>query len=971
MVKKSEPMKNCYCNKCPGIRQMLSAVLLVIAGMMELTAQVPAFPGAEGFGKYTTGGRGGAVYEVTNLNNSGPGSLRDAVSQSNRTVVFRVSGDIELQSELVIRGDNLTIAGQTAPGDGICVRDYPTKIDGNNIIVRYMRFRLGDRYGLGSDALDINDQHDIVVDHCTMSWGVDECFSAYGNTRVTIQWCIIGEGLNLRGHSMGGLWGGYTTYHHNLIHSNNTRHPKYAYTYDEDITDSRNNVIYNWGYNSAYTSPTGRVNLVNNYYKAGPATGSGVLNRIVQAEPTKRMHITGNYVAGFPEITADNWNGGVDPLNGGLPVRYDTPFPVPNPLPDQSAEDACREIVAHAGASFPSRDDADNRAIRNLLDSTGNILMRQDDAGGFPRLHSLPAPADTDQDGMPDDYENGMGLNPGDETDRNGDLNGNGYTNLEDYINGLPGIPTSMPPPGFVHAEAVAENRVELSWYDLNGGEAGFLMERSTDSILFEPLEITAPDSGFYLDESVEPLTTYYYRISSFNDTAQSRWAYTDGTTTFAAGEKPEQALMVAPTDNREEIPVTGTLLQWEKGDYTLTFNVYLGAGQGSLELVDSATTATDFFTGALDFGAEYYWRIDAGNANGITPGEVWKFTTLEAAEPELVLYWPFLETEGIIVYDSSGNHNDGTLQDVPRLIRTEGPFDRAIDLSNSGPTGHIEVPDNLGISFDENPFSISFWMRISSVSDSSIYLFHKGSFVATAGTERNGKWFGLEMRGGSFRFSVDDNDTKSVAGSSTSSFVTGDWVHVVVIRDVYKGRLYLYRNGAVSAVFPDNTGSIQQDMPLIIGNSDHMYPQYYGGNSDENSPYRGELAEFVICRHPLSPEEIEQLYLYNRIPTLSPGVGKSDRPLVSGLNVYPNPFGENLCVEFISGAQNQVLMEILDMDGKVVYERMHAVVPNALNRIYWNGMTAQGADASGRMFILVMRDMEGNRTGHRLIVGH
>ena len=173
---------------------------------------------------------------------------------------------------------------------------------------------------------------------------------------------------------MGGLWGGYTTYHHNLIHTNNTRHPKYAYTYDEDITDSRNNVIYNWGYNSAYTSPTGRVNLANNYYKAGPATDGGIKDRIVQGEPTKRMYIAGNYVAGFPAVTADNWLG-VDPLNGGVPIRYDVPFTVPVPLPEQSALEAYAEIVQHAGASFPKRDDADNRAIKNLIDSTGFILI--------------------------------------------------------------------------------------------------------------------------------------------------------------------------------------------------------------------------------------------------------------------------------------------------------------------------------------------------------------------------------------------------------------------------------------------------------------------------------------------------------------------------------------------------------------------------------------------------------------------
>ena len=173
-----------------SIPKLLLAGLLLFGGGIEcIRGQLPAFPDAEGYGKYTSGGRGGTVYEVTNLNDAGPGSLRDAVSQPNRTVVFRVSGDIELESALFIRSSNITIAGQTAPGDGICVRDYPTIIrTADNIIVRYMRFRLGDRYGLKSDALDIdNESQNVILDHCTMSWGGDECFTAYGNINITVQ----------------------------------------------------------------------------------------------------------------------------------------------------------------------------------------------------------------------------------------------------------------------------------------------------------------------------------------------------------------------------------------------------------------------------------------------------------------------------------------------------------------------------------------------------------------------------------------------------------------------------------------------------------------------------------------------------------------------------------------------------------------------------------------------------------------
>ncbi len=951
-----------------------SIIIFLLAGFQLIQAQTPAFPGAEGYGKYASGGREGSVYEVTNLNDSGPGSLRDAVSQSNRTVVFRVSGDIELKSALFFGGNNITVAGQTAPGDGICVRDYPTIVSREssprkNIIIRYVRFRLGDRYGLSSDALNINDGQNIILDHCTMSWGGDECFSAYGNQNITVQYCIIGEGLNYKGHSMGGLWGGYTTYHHNLIHTNGSRHPKYAYTYDEDITDSRNNVIYNWGYQSAYTSPTGRVNLVNNYYKAGPATGSGVRDRIVQGEPTKRMYITGNYVAGYPGVTADNWNGGVDPLNGGIPIRYDVPFTVPNPLPEQSAQDAYLEIVSHAGASFPTRDDADLRAIKNLIDSTGFILTRQSDAGGFPKLYSLPPPTDSDHDGMPDDYETAEGLNPNDAADRNGDKNGNGYTNLEDYLNGLPLGPAGMPKPGFVTADPRSEYRINLDWFDLNTDEKGFIIERSVDSSGFAVLDTVAAGITAYIDSLVTPSTKYYYRIKSYKDSEESVYAYSDGAETFPAGSKPVQAVMTSPQDDQTEISITGATLSWEQGNYALAFNVYLGESEASLEIVDSATTVTTYHTGSLEFGTDYYWRIDALNENGITAGEVWKFTTVSEAVPELVLYWPFKEEDGIIVYDSTENGNNGTLMNVDNLLRGEGPFDRSISLANVGPQGHIQVPDNPTISFDDNPFSIAFWMRLDQVSDSSVYIFHKGSFNSISGTERNGKWFGLEMRRGIFRFAVDDNDHKTELGSTTPTFVTGEWVHVVIIRNVFTKIMRLYKNGGLVSTATDNTGGISQSLPLVIGNSDHMYPEHYGGDIDENSPYRGELAEFIICRHPLSKEEIELLYNYNRIPTLATSVPDITPAPVSDLSAYPNPFSEEICLDFRNGFQNHVFVEIYDVNGRLVRSMKRSVIPDSRNRLYWDGKTDGGISAGRGLYLVILRDRSGIRTGKTLVI--
>ena len=502
---------------------------LFISTLSSHSQQV-AFPGAEGFGAYATGGRGGSVYEVTNLNNSGAGSLRDAVSQGHRTVVFRVSGDIELHSALKIAG-NITIAGQTAPGDGICVRDYPTIVDGYNVIIRYMRFRLGDKHGLKSDAFNINAEKNVILDHCSISWGGDECASWYGNENVTIQWCIIGEGLDYLGHSMGGLWGGQSTYHHNLIHTCGSRHPKFAYTYDGDITDHRNNVIYNWDYESAYCSPTGRVNIVANYYKSGPATNVSVKSRIVYSEySTKRLHVADNYVVGYPGITADNWSGGVH----GQYIRHDDAFPAPV-ISQQDAETAYQLVLDRAGASIV-RDSVDVRVINNVMNNTGQIIDRPSDVGGWPVLVSLDPPVDTDHDGMPDAYETENQLDMNNPDDRNDDANNDGFTNLEDYLNSLVpydyealGGDTILPvAPSNLATTTFSGNQIDLTWTDNADNERGFRIQYSSDhwQTYNEKTVALANITGNSIT-GLEGTIRYEFRVAAYNTTGNSGFSNT------------------------------------------------------------------------------------------------------------------------------------------------------------------------------------------------------------------------------------------------------------------------------------------------------------------------------------------------------------------------------------------------------------------------------------------------------------
>ncbi|RAJ88033.1 hypothetical protein CLV59_101798 [Chitinophaga dinghuensis] len=431
-------------------QMMMTGCLL--AGVVH--AQQQAFPGAEGFGKFATGGRNGRVIFVTNLNDKGPGSLRSAVeAKGPRIVIFRVSGTIALQSSLSIKEGDITIAGQSAPGDGICVSNYPTYVETHNVIIRYMRFRLGDESRKENDALGGRRGGNIIIDHCSMSWAMDECASFYYNSDFTMQWCLIAEALNesyhVKGaHGYGGIWGGTkASFHHNLIASNNSRNPRFSgssttqNTVDE-LVDFRNNVIYNWGFNSAYGGEGGRYNMVNNYYKAGPATKKNVRNRIINpSEPYGKFYVDGNYIYQDAVVTANNLNGGVQCKDPSAAV-VSTPFEVAA-VTSTDARTAYDAVLKGVGASF-KRDATDLRIIREVqtgksaMGKQGNgIIDSQTDVGGWPVLQSLPADTDTDEDGIPDAWEKAHGLNPASANDQNGHDLDKDYTNIEVYLNSI------------------------------------------------------------------------------------------------------------------------------------------------------------------------------------------------------------------------------------------------------------------------------------------------------------------------------------------------------------------------------------------------------------------------------------------------------------------------------------------------------------------------------------------------------
>ncbi len=438
-----------------------------------------AFPNAEGFGKYTTGGRGGKIFIVSTLNDSGEGSFRSAVTTKEpRIIVFAVSGIIHLNSPLSIKGD-VTIAGQTAPGDGICLADHPVNLGGNNIIIRYIRFRMGDKNqnkgmvdGSGhDDAFGGTRRNNIIIDHCSFSWSTDEVLSVYAGDSTTLQWNLISEPLNysyhfetgdknFEHHGFGGIWGGrHLSAHHNLFAHCNNRNPRFdgIRNAPEENVDYRNNVIYNWGSNNIYAGEGGNYNIVNNYFKYGPSTSKSVRYRIANpgrkeaapAIPFGKWYVSGNYVDEANAVTKDNWLG-VDMGNGGTEEdKKNTLLHSPIAalaLPVQTAKDSYEAVMQSVGASF-KRDTLDERIVNDVKNRTGKFIDVQ---GGYPHgtayeltvnawpsLKSLPASADNDKDGMPDDWEVKNKLNAANATDATTFSLHKFYSNIEVFINSL------------------------------------------------------------------------------------------------------------------------------------------------------------------------------------------------------------------------------------------------------------------------------------------------------------------------------------------------------------------------------------------------------------------------------------------------------------------------------------------------------------------------------------------------------
>jgi hypothetical protein len=420
-----------------------------------------AFPGAEGFGRFARGGRGGDVYHVTTLDDDGQGSLRDGIrsAEGPRTIVFDLSGTILLKSPLVIDKSYLTIAGQSAPGDGICLRDQTFRIrKASHIIVRYLRIRLGDQNKprpSGPDCIDTTDIDHVIFDHLSAGWGIDGNHDLRRGGNFTLQWSIYAEALNNSLHHKGShamlasfrdLTAGISL-HHNLLASSRERHPTLGGSPRTDpkaLADFRNNVIYNL--EGATNLGNCKINVINNYYRPGPNTPTDRLPLAIKAENrgATKVYLSGNLFEGTNKFDRDNllavdfvrWAKGNYLTTTAAEVRHDSEFSLDKIPFTQSARYAYETVLARSGASLV-RDAADTRIVKGVRDRTHHMIDSQDEVGGWPELKTKPAPSDRDRDGIPDRWENDHGLHPDDASDGNRDRDNDGYTNLEEYLNGL------------------------------------------------------------------------------------------------------------------------------------------------------------------------------------------------------------------------------------------------------------------------------------------------------------------------------------------------------------------------------------------------------------------------------------------------------------------------------------------------------------------------------------------------------
>jgi len=877
-------------------------------------SQTLAFPGAEGFGRFAKGARGVAspqVFIVTNLNDAGAGSFRDAVSQPGRIVVFAVGGIVRLNTDIVV-APNTTIAAQTAPGDGIAFFGKRITFSGaSNTIARYLRIRLGATGNSGKDASGLSNGANMIFDHCSFTWGMDEVFSINWDSKntspdnITLQNCIIGQGLHRENHSAGGLIqtpdGGKISLLKNLYISNKTRNPKV-----KGVNEFVNNVVYDWGngnrldnnlnygwegdaYIMGGSSGVSEVNIINNYFVGGPLTPPSKTTPFSRGTGTFNVYGSGNFFD-------NNQNGILD----GAEVPFDSvgypgisgsafqasPFPYPAASTTMTAAQAYQHIIDNVGANYPRRDEVDTLLVGEVQSrGTRGVYMYRETAnnlsnGGLGEVFGAPAPLDSDADGMPDAWEDANSLNKNLKADATHfNTVYPEYLNIEVYINGLttaaPGA-FIKPPTNLVLTAGSVElpapsSSVNMSWKDNADNENVFILERSTNGTTYTAIHQAAANTVSYVDGNLVPNTTYYYRLKAANATDTSVYAL-GSVLTPPLPSAPIAASTPTPSNKNRyaELNATGNLtLRWVGSTNTTTYSVYFGTDSSNLlKVADLAYVASQSYnlTGLLG-NTTYYWRIDATNNKGTATGTIWSFRSQPVFAKGLISHWSFDELQGRDCIDSAAFENHGVLglNDDVASIRVPGKIKGAVNFASASHNMYVfSAPHEDQLWLNRGPFTLSFWMKAPASmlppdNNSSAYIMCKGSITKNTTTGATGKRIDIEAKNKQIRFAIDDDVTKYELQVSGTGFYTDNWVHVAAVRDSAANRLRLYLNGVKfsNEVTTTQGQGIGEESAMIIGNIGELE---FLANTNAPAAYKGMLDEFKVFNYALNQTEITAL---------------------------------------------------------------------------------------------------------------